>query len=132
MASTFGEFVKRRRLDLAIGLREFAEMVGVEASNYSKIERGLKRAPTSEKLLPFVTALGFEPQSDEHRLMDSLAHVANGEIPAKVLTDERLVAKLPLLFSGAAKGFSDAQIDEIFHTVRWAHTPEPESEPNGG
>jgi len=125
MENTFGDYVKARRLDLEIGLREFAQRVGVEASNYSKIERGLKSAPTGDRLIPYVKALGFEVGGKEHGLMDDMAHVANGLIPTKVLTDERLVGKLPLLFNGMENGaFSDEQIDEILATVREAHRPE--------
>jgi transcriptional regulator with XRE-family HTH domain len=127
MESTFGDYVKARRLDLEIGLREFAERIGVEASNYSKIERGLKSAPTGDRLIPYVKALEFEVGSKEHKLMDDMAHVANGHIPTTMLSDERLAGKLPLLFNGIANGaFSEEQIDEILATVREAHRPEPE------
>ena len=133
MESTFGDYVKARRLDLEIGQREFAALIGVEASNYSKIERGLKSAPTGERLVPYVTALEFEVDGKEHLLMDDMAHVANGAIPTKMLTDERLAGKLPLLFNGMANGaFSDEQIDEILATVREAHRPEVEVAPELG
>ena len=128
MQSIFGDYVKERRLDLEIGLREFAARIGVEASNYSKIERGLKTAPTGDRLLPYVSALELEVGGSEHRLLEDMAHVANGEIPTRLLTDERLAEKLPLLFNGMASGaFSDEQIDEILATVREAHRPEVES-----
>jgi transcriptional regulator with XRE-family HTH domain len=122
--------VKTRRLDLEIGLREFAERIGVEASNYSKIERGLKSAPTGDRLIPYVKALELEVGGKEHSLLEDMAHVANGHIPTKVLTDERLAGKLPLLFNGMANGaFSEDQIDEILATVREAHRPEVEVAP---
>lgn len=128
METTFGDYVKKRRLDLEIGLREFADLIGVEPSNYSKIERGLKRAPTGDKLGIYVSALGLQPNGPEHLYLDSLAHVANGEIPTRVLTDEKLAAKLPLLFAGiTSAGFSPEQLDSILETVRQAHTPEPEA-----
>lgn len=129
MESTFGQFVKRRRLEKEIGLREFAELVGVEASNYSKIERGLKRAPTKDRLLPYLRALEIAPQSKEHQNLEILAEVANGEIPGKVLSDKDLVAKLPILFNGMANGsFTDEQLDELLETIRHAHQPEVEPE----
>ena len=125
--NTFGTYIKQERLNRDIGLREFSMLVGIEASNYSKIERGLKRAPTGERLTPFVKALGFEPHGKEHQNMDVLASIANGEIPSKVLTDEVLAAKLPILFNGLAGGaFSQEQLDELLETIRQAHTPEVE------
>jgi len=127
MANTFGSYVKQRRLSLGLGLREFADLIGVEASNYSKIERGLKHAPTGDRLLPYIQALRIERNSSDHLTLSTLADCSNGNIPSQILKDELLAAKLPILFSAMSnEGFTEAQLDAMLNTVKWAHTPEPE------
>ena len=41
----FGEFVRARRIELGISLRDLAEMLGITPAYLSDIERGNRRAP---------------------------------------------------------------------------------------
>ena len=44
----FGKFIKERRIEKGLTLREFCKLIEVDASNWSKIERGLLSPPKSE------------------------------------------------------------------------------------
>lgn len=40
MGETFGSFLKKKRLDMNLGLREFAKLIGMQPSNYCNVEAG--------------------------------------------------------------------------------------------
>ena len=44
----FGEFIKQKRLEKDLGLREFCRQLDEDASNWSKIERGIMGPPQDE------------------------------------------------------------------------------------
>jgi ribosome-binding protein aMBF1 (putative translation factor) len=45
----FGEFIKERRVAKGISLREFCKRMETDASNWSKVERGLLAPPRMKK-----------------------------------------------------------------------------------
>ena len=47
----FGEFIKKRRIDKGLGLREFCKQIEMDASNWSKVERGVLSPPQDEEKL---------------------------------------------------------------------------------
>jgi|SRR5215472_14258344 len=47
---TFGNFVRRRRMEKEIGLREMAKMIGVSPTYMSKVERDEFAPPVEEKV----------------------------------------------------------------------------------
>src|SRR5437660_5717376 len=99
MEATFGEFIKRLRLDREMTLRAFCERVCMDPANYSKLERGLLPPPRDEeKLEAFERALELAPGGPEGREMRRLAALDRGELPPRILADKELMGKLPLLF----------------------------------
>src|SRR5579859_5467143 len=99
MDNIFGEFIKARRIAKRITLRAFSEALGIDPSNYSRIERGLLQPPGSpEKLKPYCRILGIVQDSEDYREMVRLAALGRGEIPPGILSDEAVLAKLPVLF----------------------------------
>ncbi|MCJ7833606.1 MAG: helix-turn-helix domain-containing protein, partial [Deltaproteobacteria bacterium] len=47
----FGEFIKKRRIVKGLGLREFCKQIEMDASNWSKIERGVIPPPQDPAFL---------------------------------------------------------------------------------
>jgi transcriptional regulator with XRE-family HTH domain len=66
MANEFGETLKRLRLKAGLGLRRFAEIIEMSASNLSAIEHGRRNPPGDlSKLREIAVALGLEDGSAE-------------------------------------------------------------------
>ena len=77
----FGEFIKEGRIAKGISLREFCKRMEMDASNWSKVERGL-----------------LAPPQDEERLMKDKANIDAGIIPKDILSDEKVLNSLPIFF----------------------------------
>ena len=56
--STFGATVRRLREEKKIGLRKFAQMVGMSPTYLSKVERDQFNPPSEEKIKAIAAALG--------------------------------------------------------------------------
>lgn len=115
----FGQRLKQLRRDRGLALREFCRQNGFDHGNTSRIERGLARPPTGERLDRYLEALGVEPETDEWRELHDLAHTCAGEIPPHVMAEEEVVRRLPIIFRtmGRQKP-TDKQLDELLAIVR--------------
>ncbi len=95
----FGQYIKELRLARDITLRAFCAASEYEASNYSKVERGLLPPPREPaKLEPFRVALNLSTDGPEWHELTRLAALDRGEIPRRILDDKELVGKLPAFF----------------------------------
>jgi transcriptional regulator with XRE-family HTH domain len=95
----YGEFVKELRVKKEISLREFCKQVEMDASNWSKTERGLLAPPRDEeKLKKIASALGIKIGSDIWKEMKDLANIDAGIIPADIRSDEEVLKALPMFF----------------------------------
>ena len=95
----FGEFIKEKRLSKGLGLREFCKMIEVDASNWSKVERGVLAPPQDEeKLEKIATALKIEFESASWREMKDKASIDAGVIPQDILSDTEVLHSLPMFF----------------------------------
>lgn len=95
----FGEFVKETRLKKDIGLREFCRILSLDASNWSKIERGMLAPPQDEKKLKQIAkVLGIDIKSDEFTELKYMASVGAGIIPRDFLSDKEVLNSLPMFF----------------------------------
>jgi transcriptional regulator with XRE-family HTH domain len=81
--TTFGEFVREKRLAQNLSLREFCELLSFDPSNWSKVEREMLK-------------LG-KGSADWHRLFD-LASLSIKKIPEDVYSDEEVLEVLPVFF----------------------------------
>ena len=59
--SSFGAKVRRLREERKIGLRKFAQIVGMSPTYLSKVERDEFKPPTEEKVRAIAEALGQDP-----------------------------------------------------------------------
>jgi transcriptional regulator with XRE-family HTH domain len=95
----YGEFVKEIRMDKEISLREFCKQAEMDASNWSKIERGLLAPPQDEdKLKNIARVLGIKFGSDTWKEMKDLANIDAGIIPEDIRSDAEVLKALPMFF----------------------------------
>lgn len=95
----FGSYVRDLRKNHRMGLREFCMTLGKDPSNWSKIERGILPPPTEEETLKEIaSALSVPEGSDQwHKLFD-YASVDRGMLPKDIMSDEKILEKLPVFF----------------------------------
>lgn len=116
----FGELVKTARIEKKIGLREFCKLASLDASNWSKVERGLLAPPRDEeKLHKIAGILGIEKESSFfNELMDKAA-IAAGIIPKDILSDREVLDSLPLFFRTIRNEKpSPGEIEKIIRIIR--------------
>ena len=94
MPTTFGQFLKEKRLALDLSLREFARRVGMQPSNYCNVEAGVLPPPPAETLEKLARALGLKPGTADYETFHDLAAEGRDEIPADV---ERIVKENELI-----------------------------------
>jgi len=119
MARSFGEYLRKLRMDSGLTLREFARKTNRDAGNISKEERGRLKPPEEDIVQLYVEVLGLSPESDEARQLRALAQVGRGQIPPEVLEDEAVVDKLPVLFRTLAGDEpSEAQLKALIDLLK--------------
>jgi len=83
----------------AISLREFCKRMEVDASNWSKVERGLLAPPQDkEKLKKIARVLDIKIGSSVWKEMKDKANIDAGIIPEDILSDEKVLNSLPMFF----------------------------------
>ncbi len=95
----FGEFIKERRISKDISLRKFCQLLEMDASNWSKVERGMLSPPQDEEKLKRISEiLGISEGSDEWQEMKDLSRLGAQMLPEDIAMDKRIVNSLPLFF----------------------------------
>jgi len=84
----FEQFLKTKRIEKNMGLREFARLIGLQPSNYCSIESGSLPAPPEEKLRLIAKILKLN--QEEQRLLFDLAAQSRDDIPVDL---KRLIKK---------------------------------------
>lgn len=116
----FGSLLKEYRQRTGLTLREFCLKHGIDAGNYSRLERGRFPPPQKEELLEkYATAMGLNRGSDEWILLFDTAAASRGELPKDLLADEDLLEKLPALFRTLrGKPIDPDKLDRFIDVVR--------------
>ena len=119
-SAVFGEFFKAKRQALGLTLREFCLKHDLDPGNMSKLERGLLPPPQDRDVLEkYAKCLGLKPSSDDWYTFFDLAAAAKGRLPAEIMEDKEVVAKLPLVFRTLReKRITDKALDELVRKVR--------------
>ena len=117
---TFGRFFRGLRIRRGKTLREFCLENGFDAGNMSKLERDRLAPPHDRKKLErYAEALGVVEGSDEWYQFFDLAAIAAGRIPPALLTDQEVVARLPLVFRTLRnRKVDESLIDGLIETIR--------------
>jgi transcriptional regulator with XRE-family HTH domain len=114
----FGAFIKSKRIEKGLTLREFCRKTNLDPSNWSKIERGIFPPPKSRPILEEVaTTVGLKKDSEDWRTLFELASI--GFIPRELLDDAAILDKLPVLFRtlrGAKP--SRKELEELIEMIR--------------
>jgi transcriptional regulator with XRE-family HTH domain len=126
MSALFGDFFKKKRLEIGKTLRRFCLENGLDPGNISKIERGILPPPQSrEKLSHYAKCLGIVEGSDEWLEFFDIARTDAGRIPEDLLADKNIVAKLPLVFR-TIKGqkLTGEQLEKFARALEELNEPE--------
>lgn len=95
----FGEIIKSLRLERNLGLREFCRHLSMDASNWSKIERGVLAPPQdTEKLEQIMKVLDIAKDTEIYNELMDKAAIDAGIIPKDILTDREILNSLPMFF----------------------------------
>jgi transcriptional regulator with XRE-family HTH domain len=120
--NAFGDAVRKRRTELRLSLRAFANAAEMDPGNASRIERGQVPPPESAEVLDRIaSALQLAPASPEYERLTDLAAAARGRLPADLLSDGEVAARLPILFRTLrSKPLSKKQFDKLIESIRKA------------
>ena len=96
---TYGDFVKTKRLECGLGLREFCKQAELDPSNWSKVERGMLPVTNDRSKLESIAILiRLKKGSSDWSTFFDLAFISQHRIPDDLLEDENLVEILPVFF----------------------------------
>jgi len=117
--SAFGEFFKAKRQALGLTLREFCSKHKLDPGNMSRLERGLLPPPQKrDRLEEYANCLRLKRGNGDWHTFFDLAAVSKGRIPAKLMEDEDLVAKLPLIFRALrGRRLTNKRLDDLVRKV---------------
>lgn len=122
----FNETIKSLRLQKRLTLRDFCAQVGLDPSNWSKVERGVNPPPGDigllERLANFFGLTGAEKLT----FMDEAA-LQRREIPADVSENAILQKALPAFFR-AARGheLTEKELAALAEDIKKLHTADNE------
>jgi transcriptional regulator with XRE-family HTH domain len=117
----FGDFIKSRRIERGITLRNFCKDIQMDPSNWSKIERGVL-APPNDPILIENLALTLALDDEQKQEMSDCADIARGQIPAD-LRDEEMLAKMPAFFrTMRGQEFTTEDFEKLRLGVRKLHS----------
>jgi len=115
----FGIFFKNERLKKGISLRRFCLENNFDASNISKMERGLINPPGDDQLDVYAKALDIEIGSEKWKKMRDLAFIARKTIPPEILEDAEVMKKLPLFFRSArGEKLTEDELKELLNIIK--------------
>lgn len=116
----YGEFIKELRVKKEISLREFCKQIEMDASNWSKTERGLLAPPQDEeKLKKIARVLGIKIGSDAWKEMKDLANIDAGIIPYDIRSDEEVLKALPMFFRTVRSDKPTAEeLDKLIQMIK--------------
>jgi len=102
VAQTFGEFFRKKRVELGFTLRSFCERYNYDPGNISRLERNiLSPSIDKQKLEGYASALKISRDSEEWTTFFDLAHTAKGKVPEDLLKSPHILSLLPAFYRTA-------------------------------
>lgn len=123
MKTTFSNFIRTKRIAAGLTLREFCRLSGFDASNWSKVERGLLTPPHSKKILnEIAVVLKIKEGSQEYKEMMDLAALSS--IPEDLIESE-ILEQLPVFFRTVrGEKPTEEELKTLLNKIKSAWTPE--------
>ena len=120
----FGEMVKELRIAQGKTLRQFCVENDLDPSNWSKIERGINAPPRDEQILSkWAKALGLRTATTAWQNFMDQADISRGQIPREIMSNEKLLDKLPVLFRTVRGAeLNEKELDEFIEDLRKAYS----------
>ncbi|GEM_PF-754719 len=124
---TFGSYVKELREKCGLSLRRFSRLANWDASNWSKVERGILPPPkTRQQINDIATVLALAKDSEAYHTLCDLAAISH--LPEDLVSRNMIADKLPIFFRAArSESPSHKQIQEIWHSLAAPVAPRVES-----
>lgn len=121
----FNETIKSLRLQKRLTLRDFCEQVGLDPSNWSKVERGVNPPPGDVGVLERLACFFALTGADKLSFMDAAA-LQRREIPPDIADHAILQRALPAFFR-AARGhaLTESELANLADDIRKLHTCDP-------
>jgi transcriptional regulator with XRE-family HTH domain len=115
----FGQFLKERRKEKHLTLREFCITNRIDPGLWSKLERGKIPPPENSQSLDVIAEfLGIKKDTDHWQILIDLASSEKGR-KIEFIQDDELVEKLPIFFQTLrSKNVSDDKFDLIIEIIR--------------
>ena len=123
MKLSFANFIRDKRIAAGLTLREFCRLAGIDASNWSKIERGLSTPPQSVKILnEIASALKIKETTQDYKEMFDLAALST--IPEELI-EPQILEQLPVFFRTVrGEKPTEEELKTLITKIRSAWTPE--------
>jgi transcriptional regulator with XRE-family HTH domain len=117
---TFGEFVRTKRLETNMSLREFCKEVQRDPSNWSKVERDMMPAPADRDFLDALAKLlRLRKGTPDWYTFFDLAAISQQKIPDDVYEDEDVIASLPVFFRTVrGEKPSQEELDKLINLLK--------------
>ena len=123
MKVSFATFIKEKRISAHLTLREFCRLIGFDASNWSKIERGLATPPQSRSMLDLISdVLNIKKGSEDYLQMLDLAALSS---VSTELIDSDILEQLPVFFRTVrGDNPSNEELNQLVQKIKSAWTPD--------
>ncbi len=129
---TFGQLLKDVRIDRQITLRQCSAALGMDASNWSKLERNVNPAPKDTAVLER-WADYFLLRGPKRQAFFDLGALSRHELPPDIASDEKILRSLPAFFN-AARGseLDQTMLDHLIADLRALHSPDKQTSGKAG
>ncbi|GEP46386.1 helix-turn-helix domain-containing protein [Brevifollis gellanilyticus] len=125
----FSTYVKDLRISQRVTLREFCSKLGLDPSNWSKVERGINPPPGDLNILERLAAFFSLEGTTRQEFLDK-ALLARNELPPDLAGNSKFLRVAPAFFRNArGDNLSPEELTEFIEELKKLHTPDVEPVP---